>query len=199
VVPLLKSSVDGVSLLAEIEKGSLNAFDQFYDQYCSMVLGIALKMLGNKVDAEDLCHDVFLEIYRTAKSYNPDKGSVEAWLAVKTKSRCIDKLRRRKYKKEYDDETFLHTIPDQEMVESKVISLLERQSLLDAIKHLPAAQQEVIYESYFNELTQDQLSQKKKRPLGTVKSQIRYGIRNLQKLLAQRSFQSPRGEKKNGM
>lgn len=175
-----------IMLLAEMAKGSTEAFAQFYDKYHRFIFYIALKMLANHSEAEDLCHDVFLEIYRNPKSYNEKRGSVEAWLAVKTKSRCLDRLRQKKYKLVYDEES-IEKLPSHTIVEQEVIAAMEHKTLMDALVKLPKSQQYAIYENYFREVSQREISALTNTPLGTVKSQIRYGLKKLKKILGQQT------------
>lgn len=83
-------------LLQQIKRGSKEAFAQFYDEYVEFVFRIALNTIDDRQEAEDVCHDVFLEVYQKPESYDPARGSVAAWLAVKTRSRCLDRLRKKK-------------------------------------------------------------------------------------------------------
>ncbi|MCK9927652.1 sigma-70 family RNA polymerase sigma factor, partial [Frankia sp. Mgl5] len=87
---------DEEKLLAELGNRTPAAFERFYERYVPLVFQIALRMVGDRMEAEDLCQEIFLEAYRTVHQYDPERGSVEAWLAVKTRARCLDRLRRKK-------------------------------------------------------------------------------------------------------
>ncbi|WP_207634180.1 RNA polymerase sigma factor [Halalkalibacter urbisdiaboli] len=168
---------EGETWLREIEDGSAIAFEQFYDQYSSFVFGIALNILKNKNDAEDLCHDVFLEIYKNPSSYNRERGSVEAWIAVKTKSRCLDRLKRKKIA--YGTDNDLADISDSSNVEEKVLANVDRELVMGALQRLPELQRKVIYGNYFLGQSHRKLSEQLNRPLGTIKSLVRYGMNNM--------------------
>ena len=75
---------------------SLHSFDELYKQNASYVYKIALYIIRDPVEAEDLCHDVFLEVIQHPEQYDPQRGSIKAWLGVKTRSRAIDRLRKQK-------------------------------------------------------------------------------------------------------
>ncbi|MCT2534452.1 sigma-70 family RNA polymerase sigma factor [Aquibacillus koreensis] len=166
-------------MMLQIADGSKQAFDLFYETHHRFVLQIAYKILGDRVEAEDVCHDIFLEVFQKSNEYSPSKGSVKAWLAIKTKSRCLDRLR----KKKPVLVNKLEAILNQEVtaVDSYVLSQIERDILLDALQHIPEKQREVIYEAYFNGRTHMELADLLHIPLGSVKSIIRYGINNLRK------------------
>lgn len=168
-----------IELLKQINKGSRKAFDFFYEKYYLFVFNVAYQITGNKTEAEDVCHDVFLEIFQKAHQYNPERGSIKAWLAVRTKSRSIDRLR----KKQPLLIQKLENLP-LEMVQGAdliVLKEIESSIIRDALKHIPKAQREAIYRSYFQGDTHKEIAHSMKRPLGTVKSLIRYGLNNLRK------------------
>ncbi|WP_236838695.1 sigma-70 family RNA polymerase sigma factor [Caldalkalibacillus salinus] len=188
----------GEALLAQVKAGSTDAFEHFYDLYVRYVFGIAMKMLKNKSDAEDLCHDVFLEIYRNPHSFDPQRGSIEAWIAVKTRSRCLDRLRRSKRMlvKEDVEEDLQKASTDHHLVEEQVITHSEHEEVRQALSALPEAQKAAIYGHYFEGHSHRELEHKLKRPLGTIKSLVRYGIQNMRRFYQeQRSFPKARGEK----
>ncbi|MUK88767.1 sigma-70 family RNA polymerase sigma factor [Ornithinibacillus sp. L9] len=170
---------EDIRLLKLIAKGSQSAFNQFYESHISFVLHVAIKVLQDRNEAEDVCHDIFLEVYQKPLQYQVQRGSIQAWLAVKTRNRCIDRLRKRKPVLLHKLEQ-LHTI-EAVKTEVDVLSKIENKILLDALKQLPQKQQEVIYGAYFEGKTQVELSQTLNKPLGSIKSSIRYGLQNLRK------------------
>lgn len=183
-------SNDGMALvLREMCRGSSVAFDEFYHRYAPLVLRIALRLLGDRMEAEDVCHDIFLEALRKGDRYQPAKGSIEAWLAVMTKSRCLDRLRKRQRTVVADQagngELISETTP-----EDKAIGLMEKLAVREALEELPVPQRNAVVTAYFGNKTQRELADEWQVPLGTVKSWIRYGIGNLRKGLAKRGWVS---------
>ncbi|WP_180994214.1 RNA polymerase sigma factor [Bacillus sp. Marseille-P3661] len=186
----------GEELLYGFSNGSSKAFEQFYDQYVSLVFGIAMKILKNKADAEDLCHDVFIEIYNNPYGFNPSRGSIEAWIAIKTKSRCLDRLRKQRHSVCNVEEELEEIKLDGSIVEEQVLMNVERDAIHKAIDSLPSKQKAAIVGNYFKGYTHQELSNKLNRPLGTIKSLVRYGIHNLKKYFdVENSFSKARGEK----
>nr|WP_281419578.1 sigma-70 family RNA polymerase sigma factor [Bacillus alkalicola] len=168
--------------MEEVKNGSPVAFEQLYDRYSKLVFSIGLKMLKNKTDAEDLTHEVFIEIYRNPYSYDSTRGTVEAWIAVKARSRSLDFLRRSKHDKTvYGDELMMDRITDPGLVEEEVLTKAEREELLVAMKSLPETQRNVVYSNYFQGESHRVLAEKLNRPIGTIKSLVRYGINNMKK------------------
>ncbi|MCJ8009272.1 RNA polymerase sigma factor [Lederbergia wuyishanensis] len=193
-------SVDSCNLLEGIANGSVDAFELFYDRYYAFVYSVAYNLLKDKLEAEDICHDIFIEISNKAHTYEPSKGSVEAWLAIRTRSRCVDLIRKKRevlsdeVEKKKENTSIESYIP----VEEKVIRNLDKELIVNALNKLPFPQKNAIYGSYFQQFTQKELAGYLKMPLGTVKSLVRYGIKNLRKeLLSQKDFNSLKGDEKS--
>jgi RNA polymerase sigma factor (sigma-70 family) len=178
---------DMISLLQEIKNGSIPAFDRFYMRYAPFVLRIAIRTMGDQMEAEDVCHDLFLEILKKADQYNSSRGSLEAWLAVITRSRCIDSLRKkqRTTAEELSEavESALSCSLNIAAVEDSVLAKLQSEALHKALKQIPKKQSDAVTEMYLGERTQRELSTEMQIPLGTVKSLVRYGLHNLNKQL----------------
>ena len=170
---------ENIRLLHLIGKGSESAFNKFYEIYVSFVLQIATQILSDQNEAEDITHEIFLEVYEKPQQYKPHKGSIKAWLAVKTRSRCIDRLRKKQ-------PVLIHKLEQLDTVdaiktEQSVLNQIEKETILRALEQIPTNQREVIYLAYFEDKTQIEMAERLDRPLGTVKSLVRYGLKNLRK------------------
>lgn len=171
---------DGSDLLAGIRSGSVEAFDRFYETHATFVYQMALKMTNNKLEAEDLCHDVFVEVFHHSEQFDSSRGSIKAWLAIKTKSRFIDRMRKKKRMVIGLDQTSLPS-EGAPTTEDLVARKLDREQLLGALENLPGPQQKAVYKKYFEYRTQEEIARSLQKPVGTVKSLIRYGLKNLRK------------------
>lgn len=168
-----------VRLLHFMKKGSKTAFDEFYETYASFVLHIANQILGDENEAEDVAQEIFLMMYERPDRYHPKRGSVKAFLAVLTKNLAIDRLRKKKpilvqKLEQLDTETEVKT-------ELSVLLQIEQELIYEALKQIPKKQRKVIYGAYYEELTQREMAKTYQKPLGTIKSLIRYGLQNLRK------------------
>lgn len=172
---------EAVELLKAVANGSMQAFDRFYETYVSFVYQIAYSIVRNHAEAEDICHDVFLEVYKKAKHYSKQKGSVKAWLAVRTKSRSLDCLRKNKRLLATRLEDLLKNKRDELDLELQLLHSLEKHLIVDALKAIPVEQREAIVRSYFYGETHREIASTMNKPLGSVKSLIRYGMNNLRK------------------
>lgn len=169
---------------------SLQWFNDLYQQNIPNLYKIALYILQDPVEAEDLCHDVFLEVIQNPEQFDPGRGSVQAWLAVKTKSRAIDRLRKRK-------QLNLQKLPEPAAVPpvdptaESVLLKLAKENLHESLKRLPKSQREALAATYFYSFRQREWAAQTGYPLGTVKSLIHYGLRNIRKQFIQMGWLEP--------
>lgn len=170
---------ESLQLMKNIALGSKRSFDLFYETYIPFVFQIAYHLLGDYAEAEDVSQDVFLEVLQKIDQYDPERGSIKAWLAVKTKSRCLDRLRKKK-------PLLINRLEKIDFQREKGADLafleqIEKNLLLDAVNHLPPQQREAIIRSYFQGETHREIAGAMAKPLGSIKSLIRYGLNNLRK------------------
>jgi RNA polymerase sigma-70 factor (ECF subfamily) len=86
-------------LIARVAGGDEHALTCLYDSTNRIVYGLVLRILGEPSSAEDITMEVYLQIWRTAESYDPQRGTVLSWLATLARSRAIDSLRSRKVRR----------------------------------------------------------------------------------------------------
>ena len=172
------------TLLQQIVSGDGEAFRRFYDRYASLAFTFAIRLLGSHSDAEDLLQEVFLQVWRQAQSYSPERGSPEAWLITMTRSRAIDKLRsmrRRDMSPLAPDEPprlegGTQAGPPTQASEAKL-------TLQGVLTKLSEAQRTVLELAYFDGLTQSEIAAHLREPLGTVKTRMRTGLERLRGFL----------------
>jgi RNA polymerase sigma factor (sigma-70 family) len=181
-------------LLQDTHQQSIEAFSLFYEEFSTYVFHIALSMLKDKREAEDICHDVFLEVYRNPLGYDSSRGSVKAWIAVKTRSRCLDLIRKKERRQNErlraEVEHMTHTA---EAPEELVLGKLQNEALQSALEKLPEAQRRVVSAKFFAAQTQRELSEELDKPIGSIKSMVRYGLIKLRKHLQQSGWLSSSG------
>lgn len=190
-----RTEVSLAALLDEINNGSLQAFDRFYASAAPFVMGLSCKLLGDRMEAEDVCHDVLMAVIAQPERYDPSRGSVEAWLAVLAKSRCMDRLRKRK-RIVLDAESGEHTehLPAASDTERRVIAKLQGEALRRALGELPGTQRQTIAEAFFDYRSQSELAAAWQVPIGTVKSRMRYGLTHLRKAMTRLGWAQAEGE-----
>lgn len=183
-------------LLCQIRSGSLTAFDRFYEQTAPFVMGISMKILGDRMEAEDVCHDVLMQVLSRPERYNPSRGSVEAWLAVLAKSRSLDRLRKHKRLMLEDGQADLtgsvqHWNSDD--IEERVLDNLQKEALQEAMFKLPEPQRRALAAAFYLERSHRELAELWRLPVGTVKSRVRYGLIRLRRAMEKMGWSYGKG------
>ncbi|OKH26830.1 RNA polymerase subunit sigma [Hydrococcus rivularis NIES-593] len=182
--PTEPSSLTDEALFDALKKGNSYALNVLFNRYGRLVYGLALKILGNSQEAEDLTQDVFLALWRNASRY-PDCRYFVRYLVSMTRSRSLDKLRSRnrqlklleRWGQTMTQETSYPTPVEQ-------ATLAERQKRLrDALSQLPDKQRRAIEMAYDGGLTQAEIARKLDLPLGTLKTCTRQGLLKLKQIL----------------
>ncbi len=141
-------------------------------------------MLRMSSDAEDLLQEVFVQVWHQANRYSEERGSPEAWIVNIARSRAIDKLRSiRRMQRSFvltDDPAKAESSDN---VESSAAESETKLTMNSALANLPEAQRKVLVLAYFDGLSQSEIADRLKEPLGTVKTRMRSGIQRLRDLL----------------
>ncbi|HEY1371470.1 MAG TPA: sigma-70 family RNA polymerase sigma factor [Candidatus Binatia bacterium] len=175
---------EAIALIRQLAGGDRGAFGRFYDAYSTLVFSFALRMLRERSAAEDLLQEVFLQVWRDAPSYSPERGTPEAWLVMMTRSRAIDRLRsiRRRWKSFVSMERPSGQSHDAE-VESGAAASDARIMVTSALARLPDNQRQVLEMAYFDGLSQTEIAARTNEPLGTVKTRMRAALQRLRELV----------------
>lgn len=174
--PVLDSDVE---LLREIGAGNREAFARFYDQYARLLFSIAFKILNDSKEAEDVLQEVFLQIWDKSGQYDSHLGKPVSWAVTLTRNKAIDHIRSSQRRtKLMSAATELSTPPDETANDS--VRGRESAALIStALAELPAEQRQAIELAFFRGLTQYEISETLKEPLGTIKARIRRGMLKL--------------------
>jgi RNA polymerase sigma-70 factor (ECF subfamily) len=175
---------EAIALIRQLAGGDRGAFGRFYDAYSTLVFTFALRMLRERSAAEDLLQEVFLQVWRDAPSYSPERGTPEAWLVMMTRSRAIDKLRsiRRRLKSFVSMERPSGQSYDA-AVESGAAASEARIMVDSVLARLPDNQRQVLEMAYFDGLSQTEIAARTNEPLGTVKTRMRAALQRLRELV----------------
>ena len=171
-------------LWSAIRAGESEALGILYDRYASLVYRLALRILANPQEAEDLTQEIFLTFWRS-NTYNPARGSISSFLTTLTRSRSIDKLRSRGTKLKLLQrwsQMIMTQIPPPTPFETASLSQRSQQ-VHSALAQLPASQRQVLEMAYYEGLSQSEIAKQLETPLGTVKTWSRQGLLNLRKNL----------------
>lgn len=153
------------------------ALAQLYSRYASLLMAVAYQLLNNRTDAEDLLHDVFLEVWNKAGNYDKQRGKVKTWLVLMVRSRGLDRIRTLAVAKKY---AMLNQIEDEPMsTVTSPESLTDQNQVRAALSTLDDAQRGVLQLNYFQGLSCQEIADRLDTPLGTVKSRLRAAVKSL--------------------
>ncbi|MEZ5277505.1 MAG: sigma-70 family RNA polymerase sigma factor [Opitutaceae bacterium] len=177
-------AINDSELLALAAKGDRVAFSQIYDRYSKPLYSLAMKMLGESSEAEDVVQDVFIALWNNAGSFDANRAKLFTWAVTLTRNKAIDRIRTRKRRSgiiERSGEDIADFSLSAELPDSvEVAGQNERAHIVRRVfKTLPSEQRKPIELAYFKGLTQVEIAEKLGQPLGTVKARIRRGLLRL--------------------
>lgn len=170
-------------LIASIRAKDVQALEAFYDRYRVLVYSLALRVLGNPRDAEDVIQEVFLNIWRSAGTYNPQRSTGRSWLLSVVHHRAIDKLRARQSRPQSVPMEMGLNAASSSNVWRDVSDNLTGEVVRDALLSLPREQARTIELAYFEGYSQHEIAESMQVPLGTVKGRMRLALQKLRTTL----------------
>lgn len=162
-------------LVANVANGDRAALADLYDRYAARLLGFARWLGLRDSDAEDIVHDVFLEVWHSAGDYDSNRASVETWISVRLRSRVLDYWRR-------PAQSRTSATSDLESVAAPVDGALriDRELLLSSgLSRLSPCQRQVVILAFMEGFSYDEISQQLSIPFGTVKSRLQSALAKL--------------------
>jgi RNA polymerase sigma-70 factor (ECF subfamily) len=183
------TDVDDEEDLRRLAAGDGDAAARLYDRHARAVYSLALRIVNDEGDAEDVVQEVFAQAWRQAARYDASRGVVGAWLLMMTRSRAIDKLRSARARPDsraVDDPRVIDEMPAVlRDAPSRIIDAENARLAQRALAELPLLQRLVIELAYYEGLTQREIADRLEQPLGTVKSRLRLGLLKLRDALAE--------------
>jgi RNA polymerase sigma-70 factor, ECF subfamily len=151
--------------------GDEAALSTLYDRYAPVAMGMALKIVREQNEAEDVVHDAFIAIVERADQYRPERGSVVAWLVTTVRNLALDRARRRVRRAQITDEELRHE-PSEPIADPESLSWLEREraAVRAALEKLSPSQRRTLEIAFFEGLSYPEIAERENVPLGTVKS-----------------------------
>jgi RNA polymerase sigma-70 factor (ECF subfamily) len=171
------SELDDATLLALVERGDERAMASLFDRYSKVVYSVALRVLRDPASAEDVLQEIFMQIWRNPESFVATRGSLGGWLAVVSRNRSIDALRRKRPMESVDEMALAspYNLGD----EAERHSMMEKAR--EVMAELPLEQRKTLEMAFFDGLTHSEIAEMTGDPLGTVKTRIRSGLLSLRK------------------
>ena len=161
--------------------GDGQALAMLYDRHSRVTYSLALRILGEPLEAEEVVQDVFSQAWRQAARFDRSRGAVVAWLLMMTRSRAIDRLRSRQPRRDADDPDLDGLPADVAPVSEQLIASQQVAHVREAMTALPMEQRTALELAYFEGLTQTEIAERTQTPLGTVKTRIRTALTSLRR------------------
>lgn len=184
VVKLPTVAVDLGELLRGVARQDVDAFAAFYDLTRARVFGLVARVLRDTGYSEETLQEIYLQVWRSADSYDPASGSPLAWLMTLAHRRAVDRVRSEQAGSQRESRYGAANVEvPSDSVADSVISSEERRQVADCLGSLTDAQRECIQLAYYEGLTYAQVSERLSANLATIKSRMRDAIRGLRKCL----------------
>ena len=187
---LSTSSESDQNLLERVERGEEAALERLYDAYSPVLYGIAYRISGERSDAEEIVLDSFVQVWRDARRFRAERGSVIAWLTTICRSRALDLVRARGRRARVLDQASLgepESAPgmgtEVPAAERRLESSEQRRVVADALRGLPEPQREAIQLAYYDGLSHSEIAERLGEPLGTIKTRVRLAMEKLRDAL----------------
>ena len=179
-----RSDPADLGLLERMRGGDEGALATFYDRWSDRVYSLALHLLREARDAEDIVEETFWQAWRSASRYDATRGTVGTWLLTICRSRALDRIRARRRRPEDapldDAASFESTEPDPG---AAMINNETGRMIRAALADLPLEQRQAVELAYFRGLSQTEIAEKTGQPLGTVKTRVRLAMAKLREKL----------------
>lgn len=173
-----------LDLMLGIQAEDPEALSQLYDRYNGILKALILRVIHNEAEADDLLQEVFMEIWKQAKNFSPQKGKPLGWMVTLARRRAIDGLRKKQAyaragerlqaETEQQPDAWVHNSTEEEVTFSDTRILVRK-----VINRIPPAQQEAVELAFFRGMSQREIAAKTNTPLGTVKTRLELGLKKI--------------------
>jgi RNA polymerase sigma-70 factor (ECF subfamily) len=167
--------------MERLAQGDPEALGDLYDRHARPVYALALRILQDPADAEDIVQEVFAQAWTQARRYDVTRGAVSAWLLTLARSRAIDRLRARRARPDragidLSPADIVDPVarPDTQLLSSEQVRVVRA-----ALAELPRLQRVALELAYYEGLTHSEIAEQLEQPLGTVKTRIRQALLKL--------------------
>ena len=181
-------------LASQVAGGSGAALEALYDRYGSTVLGLGLKILGERGAAEDVLQETFWRVWKSANTFQPQRGSFSSWLFRIARNLAIDVYRRGNVRPQVapdgDGIESMEQVTDPAIdVAQQAQSAIENKLVRNAMTSLPGEQKQVLEMAYFQGMTRHEIAERTGEALGTIHTRARLALQKLREELERQKFE----------
>ena len=168
--------------MTRLAKGQEAALEELYRRYSGPVYALLLRMLSSREEAEEILQDSFVQLYREASRYAPERGGVTAFLFTIARNLALSRLRLRKARPQKVEDQDIHN-PEQELGLWSEDDPTTRVVIQNALGKLESGDRLLLEEAFYWGFSHVELAERHQMPLGTVKTRVRRGLLKLRELL----------------
>ena len=179
--------VDDLELHRRLSAGDRGAFDELYRRYAPTAYGLAYRVVGQQMLAQDVVHDAFMALWRAPEAFDPTRGAFRTFFLSLVHHRAVDTVRREeRLRKRTERAANLEPLtvedPAEDVVDEAFLGI-RRREVRQALATLPDPQRQVLEMAYLQAYTQAQIAEELGIPIGTVKTRTLAAMRKLRRAL----------------
>jgi RNA polymerase sigma-70 factor (ECF subfamily) len=177
--PIVSPGPDLVSLMQRVQGGDHDAFAALYDELAGAVFGTVKRVLRDPAMSEEVTQEVFVELWRTAARYDPERASVTTWAITMARRRAVDRVRREQSQRDRIERSATQRPLAVDSTDETVVASIDAERVNRAIAELPDEQRVVIEMAFIDGDSHGDIAVRLDLPLGTVKGRVRLGLKKL--------------------
>ena len=177
--PIVSPGPDLVSLMQLVQGGDDAAFAALYDELAGVVFGTVKRVLRDPAMSEEVTQEVFVELWRTAARFDPDRASVSTWAVTLARRRAVDRVRREQSQRDRIERSGNLRPDEVDAPDDAVVASIEAERVGRALADLPEEQRIVIEMAFIRGDSHGDIAERLDLPLGTVKGRVRLGLKKL--------------------
>jgi RNA polymerase sigma-70 factor (ECF subfamily) len=166
-------------LIQLVQEGDDVAFAALYDELAGVVFGTVKQVLRDPAMSEEVTQEVFVEMWRTAARFDPERASVATWAITMARRRAVDRVRREQSQRDRLERSATQRPLEVAATDDTVVASIEAERVGRALAELPDEQRVVIQMAFLDGDTHGEIAERLDLPLGTVKGRVRLGLKKL--------------------
>jgi len=177
-----------IELVRRVALRDRDAFEQLYKRYQASAFGLALRITGQELLAQEVAHEAFLAVWRAPEAYDPARGAFRTFFLALVHHRAVDTVRREDRLRRRQERVNRHVEIGEDVADGVVEEAwldVRRKQVRQALTALPEEQRQVLELAYFQGMTQARIAEVLAIPLGTVKTRTLAAMRKLRAILAE--------------